>query len=75
MIVAGHSYGGQIATALGTGAPDVAGLVHIAAFGLDEGESLGAPLSQGPDIWKETDDGNGTSLGGDRVRRSRGTAA
>jgi pimeloyl-ACP methyl ester carboxylesterase len=47
-VVAGHSYGGQIITALGTGAPNVAGLVYIAAFGLDEGESLGALLSQGP---------------------------
>ena len=47
-IVAGHSYGGQIITALGTDAPNVAGLVYIAAFGLDEGESLGALLSQGP---------------------------
>jgi pimeloyl-ACP methyl ester carboxylesterase len=47
-VVAGHSYGGQIATALGTDAPNVAGLVYIAAFGLDEGESLGALLSQGP---------------------------
>jgi pimeloyl-ACP methyl ester carboxylesterase len=41
-IVAGHSYGGQIITALGVGAPNVAGLVYIAAFGLDEGESIGA---------------------------------
>ena len=47
-MVAGHSYGGQIITALGTDAPNVAGLVYIAAFGLDEGESLGALLSQGP---------------------------
>jgi pimeloyl-ACP methyl ester carboxylesterase len=47
-IVAGHSYGGQIATALGTGAPNVVGLVYIAAFGLDEGESLGALLGGGP---------------------------
>src|SRR5690242_7617927 len=47
-IVAGHSYGGQVITALGTDAPNVAGLVYIAAFGLDEGESLGALLSQGP---------------------------
>jgi pimeloyl-ACP methyl ester carboxylesterase len=47
-IVAGHSYGGQIITALGTDAPNVAGLVYIAAFGIDEGESLGALLSQGP---------------------------
>ena len=35
-------------TALGTDAPNVVGLVYIAAFGLDEGESLGALLSQGP---------------------------
>jgi pimeloyl-ACP methyl ester carboxylesterase len=47
-IVAGHSYGGQIMTALGTDAPNVVGLVYIAAFGIDEGESLGALLSQGP---------------------------
>src|SRR5438552_11345369 len=47
-IVVGHSYGGQIMTALGEGAPNVVGLVYIAAFGLDEGESLGQLLSQGP---------------------------
>jgi pimeloyl-ACP methyl ester carboxylesterase len=47
-IVAGHSYGGQIITALGADAPNVAGLVYIAAFGLDEGESIGALLDQGP---------------------------
>jgi pimeloyl-ACP methyl ester carboxylesterase len=47
-IVAGHSYGGQIITALGTDAPNVDGLVYIAAFGLDEGESIGGLLAQGP---------------------------
>jgi pimeloyl-ACP methyl ester carboxylesterase len=47
-VVAGHSYGGQIMTALGTDAPNVVGLVYIAAFGLDEGESIGALLGQGP---------------------------
>ena len=47
-IVAGHSYGGQIMTALGADAPNVAALVYIAAFGIDEGESLGGLLSQGP---------------------------
>lgn len=41
-IVAGHSYGGQIMTALGKDAPNVCGLVYIAAFGIDQGESLGA---------------------------------
>ena len=46
-VVAGHSYGGQIMTALGTDAPNVVALVFIAAFGLDEGESIGALLAQG----------------------------
>jgi len=47
-VVAGHSYGGQIITALGTDAPNVVALVYIAAFGLAEGESLGALLGGGP---------------------------
>ena len=47
-IVVGHSYGGQIMTALGTDAPNVVALVYIAAFGLDQGESLGALLGAGP---------------------------
>jgi pimeloyl-ACP methyl ester carboxylesterase len=47
-VVAGHSYGGQVMTALGNDASNVVGLVYIAAFGLDEGESLGGLLSQGP---------------------------
>ena len=33
-VVAGHSYGGQIMTALGADTPNVVGLVYIAAFGL-----------------------------------------
>ena len=47
-IVAGHSYGGQIMTALGADAPNVAGLVYVAAFGIDEGESIGGLLASGP---------------------------
>src|ERR1700728_550483 len=47
-VLAGHSYGGQIMTSLGTDAPNVVGLVYVAAFGLDEGESLGALLGGGP---------------------------
>jgi pimeloyl-ACP methyl ester carboxylesterase len=47
-VVAGHSYGGHIMTALGDDAPNVVALVYIAAFGLDEGESLGALLGAGP---------------------------
>jgi pimeloyl-ACP methyl ester carboxylesterase len=47
-VVAGHSYGGQIMTALGSDAPNAVALVYIAAFGLAEGESLGALLGGGP---------------------------
>jgi pimeloyl-ACP methyl ester carboxylesterase len=47
-VLAGHSYGGQIMTALGTDAPNAVALVYIAAFGLDEGESIGALLAQSP---------------------------
>ena len=47
-IIVGHSYGGQIMTALGADAPNVSGLVFIAAFGLDEGESIGTLLGQAP---------------------------
>jgi len=47
-VVVGHSYGGQIITALGTDAPNVAALVYVAAFAIDQGESLGGLLSQGP---------------------------
>ena len=45
-ILAGHSFGGQIISSLGDDAPNVVGLVYIAAFGLDEGESIGALLRQ-----------------------------
>jgi len=46
-LLVGHSYGCQIITALGADAPNVVGLVYIAGFGLDEGESIGALLGQG----------------------------
>ncbi|MBZ0294697.1 MAG: alpha/beta hydrolase, partial [Anaerolineae bacterium] len=46
-ILVGHSYGGQVITAGGTDQPNVVSLVYIAAFGLDEGESIGALLAQG----------------------------
>jgi pimeloyl-ACP methyl ester carboxylesterase len=46
-VLAGHSYGGQIITALGSDLPGVKALVYVAAFGLDEGESIGALLAQG----------------------------
>lgn len=46
-VIAGHSYGGQIVTALGDELPNVKALVYVAAFGLDEGESIGGLLAQG----------------------------
>ncbi len=46
-LLAAHSYGGQIITALGTDAPNVIGLVYVAAFGLDEGESIQGLISRG----------------------------
>jgi pimeloyl-ACP methyl ester carboxylesterase len=48
VLLAGHSYGGQVITALGTDTPNVVGLVYIAAFGLDEGESIAALGGDGP---------------------------
>jgi pimeloyl-ACP methyl ester carboxylesterase len=47
-LVVAHSYGGQIITALGTDAPHVAGLVYVAGFGLDQGESVGPLASKYP---------------------------
>jgi pimeloyl-ACP methyl ester carboxylesterase len=47
-VVVGHSYGGQIMTALGTDAPNAVALVYIAAFGLEKGETIGALLTSGP---------------------------
>ena len=47
-IVAAHSYGGQVITAGATDQPNVVGLVYVAAFGLDEGESIGALLEGMP---------------------------
>jgi pimeloyl-ACP methyl ester carboxylesterase len=47
-VVAGHSYGGQIVTALGNDAPNAAALVYVAAFAIAEGESLAALLSGPP---------------------------
>ena len=44
VLVVGHSYGGQIVTALGNDSSEVAGLVYVAAFALDQGESLGTLL-------------------------------
>jgi pimeloyl-ACP methyl ester carboxylesterase len=47
-IVVGHSYGGQVMTALGADTANVVGLVYIAGFGLDEGESIAAMGGDAP---------------------------
>jgi pimeloyl-ACP methyl ester carboxylesterase len=47
VVLVGHSYGGVVITEAGND-PKVAGLVYIAAFAPDEGESLQALLGSGP---------------------------
>jgi pimeloyl-ACP methyl ester carboxylesterase len=47
-ILVGHSYGGQVMTALGDDVANVVGLVYIAAFGLDAGESINAVGGDAP---------------------------
>jgi pimeloyl-ACP methyl ester carboxylesterase len=64
VIVAGHSYGGQVMTALGPDAPNVAGLVYVAAFGLDQGRRRPGP--------GEGDVRRAATPGRRRVRRSDG---
>jgi pimeloyl-ACP methyl ester carboxylesterase len=47
VILVGHSYGGTVITEAGVD-PKVVGLVYIAAFGPDEGETTGQYLPKGP---------------------------
>ena len=41
VLLGGHSYGGAVITNAATSAPNVVGLVYVAAFAPDEGENLG----------------------------------
>jgi pimeloyl-ACP methyl ester carboxylesterase len=41
VLAVGHSYGGAVITNAATGAKNVVGLVYVAAFATEEGESLG----------------------------------
>lgn len=43
-----HSYGGAVISGAAIDSPEVKALVYVAAFGLDEGESLEALSKQGP---------------------------
>jgi pimeloyl-ACP methyl ester carboxylesterase len=47
-VLVGHSYGGLVITNAANDAPNVKALVYLAAFGLDEGESIDALGKQGP---------------------------
>jgi pimeloyl-ACP methyl ester carboxylesterase len=47
-VLVGHSYAGAVISNAANDAPTVKALVYIAAFGLDEGESLDALAKQGP---------------------------
>ncbi|MBD7996639.1 alpha/beta hydrolase [Arthrobacter sp. Sa2CUA1] len=47
VVLVGHSYGGALITNAATGNPNVKSLVYIAAFALDEGETVQAALSLG----------------------------
>src|SRR5579863_7445048 len=42
VLLVGHSYGGAVITNAAASAPNVTGLVFVAAFAPDEGETLGA---------------------------------
>jgi pimeloyl-ACP methyl ester carboxylesterase len=50
VVVAGHSYGGFVIGDASHNNPKVAGLVYIAAFGLDEGEGLAQLSKLGPPL-------------------------
>jgi pimeloyl-ACP methyl ester carboxylesterase len=47
-VLVGHSYGGIVVSGAANDAPNVTALVYIAAFGLDEGESIEGLSKQGP---------------------------
>ncbi len=48
VLLAGHSYGGAVITEAAHLCPNVTGLVYIAGFALDKGESLSILSSSGP---------------------------
>jgi len=49
VVLVGHSYGGAVITNAATGNANVKALVYIAAFALDQGESLASISAQFPD--------------------------
>jgi pimeloyl-ACP methyl ester carboxylesterase len=49
VLLVGHSYGGAVITNAATDAPNVVGLVYVAAFAPDEGERLGEVAANSKD--------------------------
>jgi len=49
VLLTGHSYGGAVITNAASSAPNVVGLVFVAAFAPDEGETLGEVAPQSKD--------------------------
>jgi pimeloyl-ACP methyl ester carboxylesterase len=49
VLLAGHSYGGAVISNAATSAPNVVGLVFVAAFAPDEGERLGELAGESKD--------------------------
>jgi pimeloyl-ACP methyl ester carboxylesterase len=49
VLLVGHSYGGAVISVAGAAADNVVGLVYVAAFILDEGESFGEVFAGFPD--------------------------
>jgi pimeloyl-ACP methyl ester carboxylesterase len=47
LVLVGHSYGGAVITNAATGNPNVKALVYVAAFALDQGETVGAATALG----------------------------
>jgi pimeloyl-ACP methyl ester carboxylesterase len=46
VLLVGHSYGGAVISVAGASTPNAVGLVYVAAFALDEGESFAEIFAQ-----------------------------
>ncbi|HEY1822118.1 MAG TPA: alpha/beta hydrolase [Trebonia sp.] len=51
VVVVAHSYGGAPVTQVAAGLPNVVHIVYVAAFALDEGESMLSPAGGVPPSW------------------------
>ena len=69
-VLVGHSYGGIVVSDAGNGSPNVKALVYIAAFALDEGESIEA-LGWASSCWRCSDSPRRKWISLDQPRRVR----